>query len=87
MDYTKLEGADLIHELNDDARKWAAAFCQYFPNANIDEEIMVAWFANAIERAWDFRTGHIHNAEHLQYLVDKGELPILDPDTLTSKGE
>ena len=51
----------LAHKLGsvcqDDAAKWAAAFCQIrakhgFP---IDESNMIGWFANAIEIAHDHR--------------------------------
>lgn len=66
-DYTKLEGADLLHELNDDARQWAVAFRQHFPDCGVDEETLLGWFANAIERSWDYRTGAIHNGDHMEY--------------------
>jgi len=71
MDYTKLEGADLLHELNDSAEKWAAAFVQHNPGCNIDEHTLLGWFANAIERSHDYRTGQIINGEHAQYLIQK----------------
>ena len=61
-----------MHELNDDASKWAAAFCQFNPNG-ADEHTIMGWFANAIERSHDYRTGNIVNGEHAQYLLDRGE--------------
>lgn len=70
-DYTKLEGADFLHALGDDAAKWADAFHQTFPECEIDEGIMIGWFANAIEHSYDIRTGRIHNGDHAQYLIDK----------------
>ncbi len=79
-DYTKLEGADFLHALGDDAAKWAEAFCQTFPDAGIDEGTMIAWFANAIEHSHDIRTGHIINGEHAQYLIDKGLTPFGQQD-------
>lgn len=71
VDYTKFEGADLVHELNDDADKWATAFLQHNPSASVDQHTLMGWFANAIERAHDYRTGHIINGEHAQYLTDR----------------
>jgi hypothetical protein len=34
-----------------DARDWAAAFCKL--NPSIDEDLMLAWFANALMRGYD----------------------------------
>ncbi len=73
MDYTKFDGADLLHELNDDAQKWAAAFLQYNPRCDVGEDVLFSWFANAIERAHDYRTGAIINGEHAQYLLDRAQ--------------
>ena len=60
IDYT-----NIAHKLGtvcqDDAVRWAKAFCQIrakhgFP---IDEDNMRGWFANAIEIAHDHRTDHV----------------------------
>jgi hypothetical protein len=34
-----------------DAKDWAEAFCKQFPQMDVD--IMVAWFANALMRGYD----------------------------------
>ena len=34
-----------------DARDWAKAFCKRFPD--MDEQVMVGWFANALMRGYD----------------------------------
>jgi hypothetical protein len=34
-----------------DARDWAAAFCKLHPE--VDEELMVVWFATALMRGYD----------------------------------
>ena len=34
-----------------DARDWAKAFCKI--NTQMDEEIMIGWFANALMRGYD----------------------------------
>lgn len=36
---------------NADGKKWAAVFCEFNPAMN--EEVMVAWFCNAIMCGWD----------------------------------
>jgi hypothetical protein len=36
-----------------DARDWAKAFCKQFPQ--MDEGLMVAWFASALMRGYDER--------------------------------
>ena len=79
MDYTKFEGADLLHELNDDANKWATAFCQHNPDLAVDQHVLMGWFANAIERSWDYRTGAIHNGEHMAYELERRDQPLPSP--------
>lgn len=57
-DYTALEGGDILQALGDDASKWAEAYCQHaikFGFDRNDREIMVTWFANAIEHSHDVR--------------------------------
>jgi len=53
MDYTELNGPKLLHELGDDATRWAEAFCQKFPDN--DKGLMKSWFACAIEYSNDIR--------------------------------
>jgi|GEM_PF-2809134 len=50
-----MKDSDLLSELKDDATKWAEAFCQTFPDTNIDEGLLQTWFANAIECSYDIR--------------------------------
>jgi hypothetical protein len=55
-DYTAMPDHKLIDELGTDAMKWATAFCQIkrkqgWTSEEIDEGLMVGWFANAIEAA------------------------------------
>lgn len=45
---------DLKH-MRDDAHKWAEAFCQQHGTDVINQELMVVWFANAIETSWQVR--------------------------------
>jgi hypothetical protein len=57
-DYTAMSDADLLNVLGDDAYKWAAAFCQAKAKwgwKDIDIDLMVTWFANAIEGSYDVR--------------------------------
>jgi len=75
-DYTKLNGVDLVHECGDQATKWAKAFCQLNPKVNVDEDILMGWFANAIEHSHDIRTGTVINGDHAQYLIDNNLSPL-----------
>jgi len=52
-DYTKIPEHKLAGELGTDASKWADALVQYSikHSFNIDDEILLTWFANAIETA------------------------------------
>jgi hypothetical protein len=75
VDYKKLNGSDLLHEMGQDASKWAAAFCQMHPDANVDEDLMLGWFANAIMHALDTERGTIINGEHAEYLLSRGLSP------------
>lgn len=56
-DYTLLDGPAFLEALGDDAMKWAMAFCQIMHKQKweIDESLMVSWFANAIEHSSDVR--------------------------------
>lgn len=61
-EYTKLQAGDMLQAVGDDAVKWADAFLEVVPGA--DRELMVGWFANAIENAWSLRTNRfIHDGE------------------------
>jgi hypothetical protein len=50
-DYCAMSSGDLLNYMEDDARKWASAFCQIaakLGHPGIDEGWMLGWFANAI---------------------------------------
>jgi len=71
MNYKNLNGPDLLHEMGQDASKWAAAFCQIHPDANVDEGLMIVWFANAIMHTLDTERGIVINGEHAEYLLER----------------
>ena len=54
-DYTSVPEHLLAGKLGDNGAKWAAAFCQRFPDCGVDEGTMLGWFANAIEVSNDVR--------------------------------
>ena len=58
VDYTGMTVPGLLAALGDDAHKWASAFCkiQAKHGRSIDHDVMVGWFANAIEHSWVVRT-------------------------------
>ena len=70
-DYRNMADGDLVSALKDNAAAWAKAFIQLNPNANVAEDVMIGWFANAIEGAHDYRTGRIHNGDHAEYLLNR----------------
>lgn len=53
-EYLKMQSGDMLQALADDAMKWADAFAELHPE--VDKGTTVAWFANAIENAWDTRS-------------------------------
>lgn len=74
MDYTKLNGPDLLHEMGMDGLKWSEAFCQLNPDANVDESTMLGWFCNAIMHILDTERGTIINGEHAENLLERANL-------------
>lgn len=59
-DFASMSGVDLLEYCGADASKWAAAFCQIMGKnrwraQDIDEGLMIGWFANAIERSEQVR--------------------------------
>jgi hypothetical protein len=59
-DYASMDGPALHEACGDNAANWAAAFNQHaikLGYSKMDEGWLVGWFANAIERAHDVRTG------------------------------
>ncbi len=73
IDYTKLDGPDLLYEMGMDGSKWAKAFCQLNPDADVDESTMLGWFCNAIMHTLDTERGTIINGEHAEYLLSRSE--------------
>ncbi len=57
-DYTTMEPGEMYHALGADAMKWAEAFCQYHPEAQVEVDQMLGWFANAMMAMHDHLTGH-----------------------------
>lgn len=51
MNYVDIPSYKLADELGADASKWADAFTQIFPEYKKDEDTLLGWFANAIEKA------------------------------------
>lgn len=55
-----------------DARDWAAAFCRL--NPTIDEGLMLAWFANALQRGFDEAQNRTRSCEC--GLTEEGRCPV-----------
>lgn len=55
--YADMNASDFLQAFGDDAQKWAEAFCEQYPS--IPRDVMVGWFANAIEHSGDVRRGRL----------------------------
>lgn len=74
-DYTKMDGPKLVNTCGSDAYKWADAFCQLNPDVDIDQDVLMGWFANAIMTSLDMSNGTIINGDHARYLIDNDLSP------------
>lgn len=62
IDYTAMSGPQMLAACRDDASKWADAFMQHVAkHGTPDRDMMIGWFANAIEHSHDVRTGRGFN--------------------------
>ena len=52
-DYRSMTVCEMLQALGDDAQKWADALLQAYPNCNIPHEIIMPWFANAMQHSLD----------------------------------
>jgi len=64
---TMIDPSRIASECLDDAEKWAEAFKQIVLDRGliIDEDLMIGWFANAIEVAHDHRVARTKAMERL----------------------
>lgn len=51
--YSDMSAGDFLAALGEDAAKWAEAFGEQYPD--IPADVMIGWFANAMENVWDLR--------------------------------
>jgi hypothetical protein len=73
-DFYELSGPDLLAYCGVDASKWAEAFCkikeaQGWAAADIDEGLMIGWFANAIEHSAQVRSVGVAQAPNRNELT------------------
>ena len=63
---------DLSIHHNPDAHEWAKFFMKCNPEINIEEDVMVGWFSNAMMAMHDHVLGiKFINGDHMQYELDK----------------
>jgi hypothetical protein len=60
-DFYKMTGPEMVEYCGDNAARWAEAFCrikekQGWGAMDIDEGLMIGWFANAIEHSTQVRS-------------------------------
>ena len=62
--YRDMDSGELVNALGDDASKWAEAFQEIVVDQGleINEGLMIGWFANAIEGSYSARTWIIINS-------------------------
>ncbi len=55
--YAEMSAPELLQAVADDAGKWADAFVEIVlkGGVEIDQALMIGWFANAIESSYDLR--------------------------------
>lgn len=58
MKYRDLEMGAFYQYVGDDAQKWAEAFCEFNPGL-VEKDLLITWFANAIETSHDLRLRYI----------------------------
>ena len=68
------EPAELLKTLDTDAKHWAEAFMAtiakgHFTKDEIDESLMISWFANAIENAKDAE-GRVYQPDEVADILD-----------------
>ena len=58
MDYAEMNPGEFHHTLaKADASEWAKAFRQMNPQSNIDDGVMLGWFANCYMAGFDNASG------------------------------
>ena len=62
---------DMTIHTNPDAMAWVKFFRESHPNCNVDDDIMIGWFSNAMMAMHDYLKGNpIHNGDHAQHIID-----------------
>ena len=62
---------DMSIHTNPKAEAWVKFFRDTHPECNVPDDMMLAWFSNAMMAMHDYLKGSpIHNGDHAQYLID-----------------
>lgn len=72
MDYAEMNPGEFHHTLaKADASEWAKAFRQMNPQSNIDDGVMLGWFANCYMAGFDNASGTGPLCgDHAQWLIE-----------------
>ena len=63
---------DMTIHTNPDAMAWTKFFRTTHPDCNVEDDVMLAWFSNAMMAMHDHIVkGNPINGDHAQYLIDK----------------
>lgn len=79
-----MTGYDMSIHSNPDAMAWTRFFRETHPDCNVDDDVMLGWFANAMMAMHDhiFQSGPL-NGDHAQHILD---FEAAAPDTQEGKG-
>jgi hypothetical protein len=77
--YAKMDGGEMISACGSDAMKWAEAFMELNPAANVELDVMIGWFANAMMTMWDVTNSNATHSDealcdHISALVRNRDL-------------
>ncbi len=61
---------DLSIHMNPDAKAWTELFRKYNPDCNVPDDMMLAWFSNAMMAMHDYIKGP-SCGDHAQFLLDE----------------
>ena len=72
QDYKSMDAGAFLQALGTDGTKWTEAFRQIHPDCAVDDEVMLAWFCNAIMAGNDAAHGNPPLCgDHAAWLIEQ----------------
>jgi hypothetical protein len=67
-----LDGGSFLEFVGTDGMRWMQAFRALNPTCNVEDDVMLGWFCNAIMAGHDAALGNPPlNGDHAQWLIDR----------------